>query len=181
MLPVRWWNRYERIGAPVPIDYADKPAFRRWCATTPAPPGGGRINLLGLRPLVAAEIKWGLFVHTRRARPQRWQLGWLRSLVTTCRDLELDSLVGLQPDISSCPQMAGAIAKEIQRELRGGTHSVGNLAPACLSCTSGKRHRTALEWRLFLEGAEAQTAERHERVAQRSVLHWYWSRCPTLR
>ena len=106
MLPVRWWNRYERIGEPVPIDYADEQAFRRWCATTPAPPGGGRINLLGLRPLVAAEIKWGLFVHARRARPQRWQLGWLRSLVTTCRDLELDSLVGLQPDISGCPQMA---------------------------------------------------------------------------
>ena len=38
--------------------------------------------------------------------------------MTTCRDLELDSLVGLQPDISGCPQMAGAIAKEIQRELR---------------------------------------------------------------
>ena len=56
MLPVRWWNRYERIGEPVPIDYADEQAFRRWCATTPAPPGGGRINLLGLRPLVAAEI-----------------------------------------------------------------------------------------------------------------------------
>jgi integrase len=118
MLPVRWWNRYERIGEPVPIDYADEQAFRRWCATTSAPPGGGRINLLGLRPLVAAEIKWGLFVHARRARPQRWQLGWLRSLVITCRDLELDSLVGLQPDISGCPQMARAIAKEIQRELR---------------------------------------------------------------
>ena len=71
----------------MPIDYADEQAFRRWCATTPAPPGGGRINLLGLRPLVAAEIKWGLFVHARRARPQRWHLGWLRSLVTTCRDL----------------------------------------------------------------------------------------------
>jgi hypothetical protein len=118
MLPVRWWNRYERIGEPVPIDYTDEQAFRRWCATTSAPPGGGRINLLGLRPLVAAEIKWGVFVHARRARPQRWQLGWLRSLVTTGRDLNLDSLVGLQPDISGCPQMAGAIAKEIQRELR---------------------------------------------------------------
>ena len=39
MLPVRWWNRYERIGEPVPIDYADEQAFRRWCATTAAPPG----------------------------------------------------------------------------------------------------------------------------------------------
>lgn len=30
MPPMRWWNRYERIGEPVPIDYADKQAFRRW-------------------------------------------------------------------------------------------------------------------------------------------------------
>ena len=40
-------------------------AFRRWCATTPAPPVRGQINLLGLRPLVAAEINWGLFTHTQ--------------------------------------------------------------------------------------------------------------------
>jgi len=117
-VPHRWWHRYERLGAPVPIDYADKPAFRRWCATTPAPPFRGQINLLGLRPLVAAELKWGLFVHTRRARPQRWDLGWIRSLVTTCRDLDLNSLVGFDPDAAGCPKLASAIAKEIQRELR---------------------------------------------------------------
>ena len=47
-----------------------------------------------------------LFVHTRRARPQRWDLGWIRSLVTSCRDRDLDSLVGLQLDTSDCPKLA---------------------------------------------------------------------------
>ena len=56
MLPVRWWNRYERIGE-VPIDYADEQAFHRWCATTRRHrAAAGSICLL--RPLVAAEIKW---------------------------------------------------------------------------------------------------------------------------
>lgn len=31
---------------------------------------------------------------------------------------------------------------------RGGTHSVGNLVPACANCNSSKRHRTVMEWRL---------------------------------
>ncbi|QQG96236.1 HNH endonuclease [Mycobacteroides chelonae] len=33
---------------------------------------------------------------------------------------------------------------------RGGTHSIGNLAPACKPCNSGKRDRPALEWRMYL-------------------------------
>lgn len=31
--------------------------------------------------------------------------------------------------------------------VRGGRHSLGNLAPACLPCNSQKRHRTITEWR----------------------------------
>ena len=65
-------------GKPVPVGYADKAAFRRWCATVPAQPWPGQVNLRGLRPLVRAEIQWGLFVHTQRARPTRWDLGWIR-------------------------------------------------------------------------------------------------------
>jgi 5-methylcytosine-specific restriction endonuclease McrA len=33
---------------------------------------------------------------------------------------------------------------------RGGTHSVGNLVPACKSCNSSKRDRTIMEWRMKL-------------------------------
>jgi 5-methylcytosine-specific restriction endonuclease McrA len=31
---------------------------------------------------------------------------------------------------------------------RGGTHSIGNLVPACKSCNSSKRDRTVMEWRM---------------------------------
>jgi acyl-CoA synthetase (AMP-forming)/AMP-acid ligase II len=37
MLPSSWWHRYEQFGRPIPIEYADEAAFRRWRATTPAP------------------------------------------------------------------------------------------------------------------------------------------------
>ncbi len=66
-LPSSWWHRYEQFGLPVLIEYADEAAFRRWCAATPASWWPGQINLRGLRPLVCAEIKWGLFIHTQRA------------------------------------------------------------------------------------------------------------------
>ena len=86
-MPGSWWQRYEQCGKPVPLEYADQPEFRRWCATVSAQPWPGQINLRGLRPLVRAEIQWGLFMHTQRARPSRWDLGWIRALVTTAGPL----------------------------------------------------------------------------------------------
>ncbi len=92
--------------------------FRRWCAAAPARPWPGQINLRGLRSLVRAELKWGLFIHTQRARPTRWDLGWIRSLVTTCCALEVDSLIGFEFGAGGCAEFTGAIAKEILHELR---------------------------------------------------------------
>jgi integrase len=117
-LPSSWWHRYEQLGRPVPIEYDDGAAFRHWCTTTPAPFWPGQINLLGLRPLVRAEIKWGLFIHTRRARPTRWDLGWIRSLVATCRDQDVETLLGVQFGVGGSAEFTGAIAKEILHELR---------------------------------------------------------------
>ncbi|ARP69158.1 integrase [Streptomyces pluripotens] len=117
-MPHSWWQRYEKFGKTVPIEYGDQAAFRRWCAAVPAHPWPGQINLRGLRPLVRAEIQWGLFVHTRRARPSRWDLGWIRSLVTTCRTLEVNSLVDFEFGTGGSAGFTGAIAKEILHELR---------------------------------------------------------------
>ncbi|WP_406300828.1 hypothetical protein OG948_57525 (plasmid) [Embleya sp. NBC_00888] len=117
-MPSNWWPRYEKFGKPVPIDYGDQAAFRRWCAAVPAHHWPGQINLGGLRPLVRAEIQWGLFVHTRRARPSRWDLGWIRSLVTTCRTLEVNSLVDFEFGTGGSAAFTGAIAEEILHELR---------------------------------------------------------------
>ena len=52
----------------------------------PAVPWPGQVNLPGCAPLVRAEIQWGLFAHTQRARPHpvgHW--AGSRPLVTTCR------------------------------------------------------------------------------------------------
>ena len=118
VMPDSWWQRYEQFGKTVPIEYGDQAAFRRWCASVPAHPWPGQINLRGLRPLVRAEIQWGLFVHTRRARPSRWDLGWIRSLVNTCRSLEVNSLVDFEFGAGGSSAATGAITKEILHELR---------------------------------------------------------------
>ncbi|WP_424860231.1 tyrosine-type recombinase/integrase [Streptomyces sp. MMS24-I29] len=117
-MPDNWWKRYDKPGKPVPIEYADQAAFRRWCAAVPAHQWPGQVNLRGLRPLVRAEIQWGLFVHTRRSRPSRWDLGWIQSLVNTCRTLAVNSLVDFECGTGGSPERTGAIAKEILHELR---------------------------------------------------------------
>ncbi|QHE72806.1 tyrosine-type recombinase/integrase [Rhodococcus sp. WAY2] len=118
VLPPTWWHRYERYGRPVPVGYDDEEAFGRWCATVRASPWPGQINLLGLRPLVRAEIQWGLFIHTQRVRPSRWELGWLRSLVATCRTLEVESLIGFEIGAGGSVEFPGSMVKEILHELR---------------------------------------------------------------
>ena len=118
VLPASWWGRYERHGVPVPVGYADEAVFRRWCADAPAPPFRGQVNLLGLRPLVRAEIKWGMFVHAQRPRPSRWELGWFRSLVLTCRRADVDSLAGFEFGRGGSAAFTAAITREILHELR---------------------------------------------------------------
>ena len=114
----RLWQQLERCGKPVPVDYDDEGAFRRWAATAPAALWPGQVNLLGLRPLVRAELKWGLFMHTQRPRPTRWDLGWLRSLVMTCRGVDVESLIGFPFGDGGSAHFTGAIAREILHELR---------------------------------------------------------------
>ena len=57
-------------GLPVPVEYADEPAFRRWCATAAAVMRPAQVNLRGLHPLVRAEIQWGM-AWTRRRTAER--------------------------------------------------------------------------------------------------------------
>jgi integrase len=115
-LPEKWWKTYEEHGKPVPASCAGRAAFRRWCAAAPAQPWTAQVNLRGLRPLARAEIQWGLFVHTQRERPTRRDIGWIRSLVTACREQDAGSLIDL--DLGGATQQARAIIKEMLHELR---------------------------------------------------------------
>ena len=65
-LPQAWSRSYERQDLLVPVSHRDEEQFRAWCATQPPAPWPGQLNLLGLAPLPAAEIRWGLFAHTQR-------------------------------------------------------------------------------------------------------------------
>src|SRR6202030_3532366 len=78
-LPGQWGNRYERAGRPVPVEYADELAFRRWCAAVLRP---DQVNLRGLHPLLRAEIQWGMCWHTRRQHG-KWELSRSSALLTT--------------------------------------------------------------------------------------------------
>ncbi|WP_392668823.1 tyrosine-type recombinase/integrase [Streptomyces sp. LN785] len=115
-LPDSWWQRFEHAGQPVPLTFGDHGQFRAWCEAETAMPWPGQLNLRGLRPLVRAELQWGLFMHTQRSRATRWDLGWIQKLVTTCRASDVNSLIDL--DLDGCTQFTGGIAKEILHDLR---------------------------------------------------------------
>jgi integrase len=115
-LPRTWSHSYELQGLPVPVSYRDEEQFRAWCAAQPPMSWPGQINLLGLAPLPAAEIRWGLFAQTQRERHSRWDTGWVQGLVNTCRARGIGSLTEL--DLSSCTTFTVMIARQVLHDLR---------------------------------------------------------------
>lgn len=84
-LPVSWFKHYEMVNLPVPVGFSDKERFRRWCETTAPVPRPGQLNLIGLQPLVKAEIQWGLRAHAQRKHRSTWYLNWIQQLANLCR------------------------------------------------------------------------------------------------
>ena len=77
----------------------------------------GEINLRGLRPLLRAELKWGLHTHGQGDQRRAWELPWIQGLVDICHQQELDSLAGI--DLSAVKNgYYRMIAQEILAELR---------------------------------------------------------------
>ena len=72
-LPTQWGTRYGRRGLVAPVTYEDEVAFERWCASAVAVLRPAQVNLRELRPLLRAEIKWGMFAYTQKAHG-RWEL-----------------------------------------------------------------------------------------------------------
>ncbi len=109
-------REHEGNGTPVPVLYADEAAFRRWCASAKPVLWAGQVNLLGLRPLLRAEIKWCLFAYAQQDNPGRWDLLWLQRLANLCRAQDLNSLIDL--DLQDFPRFSGGIAKVMLHTLR---------------------------------------------------------------
>jgi hypothetical protein len=100
------------------ITYGDEAAFRNWCQNAPAVfRMNGTLSLLGLRPLVKAEIQWTLFNHTQGPREgARWHLRFVQHLAEHCRTRDAGSLADL--DLDRVPVNSSKMAKTMLNELR---------------------------------------------------------------
>jgi integrase len=114
-LPDRWFNRYENRGYPVPVQYADEAAFRRWQATEPPVAVTGQVNLRGLPPLLRAEIQWGLHAHAQGGHRRRWKLPWIQAMTASSRRIGVNSL--LEVDLARLIGGSQLIVREIVGEL----------------------------------------------------------------
>ncbi|MFD7282418.1 tyrosine-type recombinase/integrase [Streptomyces sp. NPDC059862] len=105
------------------ISYADEAEFRRWCRRTSSfYRSDGKLTLLGLRPLVRAEIKWAMFHHTQVPDEQQgtlWALPEIQRLAEECRRQEVNSLADLDLEPRGLrPLRHQSIAKAMLRYLR---------------------------------------------------------------
>jgi len=99
----------------VPVHVDDELGFRRWCQDADPVCWPGRVVLRGLRPLLRAELRWGLFRHTQRPHT-KWRLSDLQNLIDDCRRRQVNSLADL--DMEACSHAARGIVLEILHELR---------------------------------------------------------------
>jgi integrase len=113
-LPAKW-QYHEFRGVAVPVGYRDEAEFDRWCATALPVVRIGQINLRGLRPLLAAEIRWGLHTHAQGFNPP-WYVPRVQSFVDHCQQRDVDSLVDLDP--GGCLDSHWQIVKNMRQALQ---------------------------------------------------------------
>lgn len=117
--PAANWARWiVTRNKPVPIEYADRSLFERWCRETGlANRANGQVSLLGLRPLVKAEIKWALFQHGNNpTEGMIWPLVWVQYLIDDCRDQRVDSLADI--DQGNCRRLSRLLLFGMLNSLR---------------------------------------------------------------
>ena len=101
----------------VTVSYENEILFRRWCREAGSVNrGDGKLSLLGLKPLLKAEIKWSMFHHTQvPGGGGDWAVAWIQALVAHCRAEHLASLADL--DLSACNNQARLIGRGMLRYL----------------------------------------------------------------
>jgi integrase len=82
----------ERRDADRPEGSAGEAEFREWCATAAPVYRIGLINLRGLRPLIKAEIQWGLHHHAQVKNRSAWLLNSIQAFIDVCRASDIASL-----------------------------------------------------------------------------------------
>ncbi|MFF1267157.1 tyrosine-type recombinase/integrase [Streptomyces anulatus] len=116
-LPQNWGRWLLDKGKPIILTCEDRTAFLEWCNTTPAlGRSNGKLSLLGLRPLVKAEIKWVMGYHAQLSDAPDWPVLFIQRLASDCRSQDVDSLADLDPD--RCRMQSAKIARRMLRYLR---------------------------------------------------------------
>ncbi|WP_307811545.1 tyrosine-type recombinase/integrase [Streptomyces fildesensis] len=116
-LPNYWSRELVTTGNPVPVRFDDEAAFRKWCEDTDPPHrANGNLTLLGLRPLIKAEIKWCIFHHAKGEEGSIWPISWIQRLIDECRRQDVNSLADL--DLEACKQHPRQISRVMLHYLR---------------------------------------------------------------
>lgn len=105
----KYWNQGSPGGAVQPrgwalkgdspnreVAFSDRSAFFDWCRRQQPMWRVGTVNLLGLHPLVKAEIKWGIWRHAQAPDQARWDFGCLQVLANVCREMQVESLLEVE-------------------------------------------------------------------------------------
>ncbi|MEU1377424.1 site-specific integrase [Streptomyces triculaminicus] len=107
--PERGWTQTRQ--RPVVVSYRDEGVFRRWVkGLSPVRRLDGQISLLGLRPLVKAEIQWAMFQHTQVPMEGAvWPISNIQQLADHCRRQAVSSLADL--DFVGLPHRPALVAR----------------------------------------------------------------------
>ncbi|WP_434597153.1 tyrosine-type recombinase/integrase [Streptomyces sp. A5-4] len=117
-LPHQWGRWLADRDKPIPVLYDDELAFRNWCKEAdPCHRMDGKVSLLGLSPLVKAEIQWCMFQRTQMTvEAGHWPLPWIQYVADDCRNLKVNSLADL--DFNQMRNFPALVAKLMLRMLR---------------------------------------------------------------
>jgi len=95
--------------------------MERWLLRRSGHPVAGVVQLGGLQPLVAAEIRYALWTHTKNVAPARWHPMWLRRLAKSCGERGVSSLLELDPadsDWTPQPAAVNRILRDMLKDIR---------------------------------------------------------------
>ncbi|WP_371551369.1 site-specific integrase [Streptomyces sp. NBC_00554] len=103
---------------PVEITCTDADAFRHWCRTARPASRAGTVNLLGLAPLVQAEIRFGMLAHAQKAQRTAWPLWHIQAVANLARLRGVHSVLDLLSDPAALAEHERRILRETADELR---------------------------------------------------------------
>jgi integrase len=126
------YKRWREAGSPQDLN------MERWLFRAGGDPNAGVVFLARLPPLLAAEIRYAVWAHAMSIAPARWHPMWLRTLVKSCTEAGVTSLLELDTEDSDWtpqPARVNRIVREMRMDVeavhrtRADTRELGYLDP----------------------------------------------------